>query len=77
MCSAAGCKYFDVDSRSFAAGLQMDEVVVLSRTTNTVRAVEMQSGVEKYVFSVLSLRVHFKCFCSIAAYPRGTSLDVA
>ena len=27
----------------------MDEVLVLTRTTNTVRAVEMQSGVEKYV----------------------------
>jgi len=61
MCSAAGCKYFDVDSRSFAAGLQMDEVVVLSRTTNTVRAVEMQSGVEKYVFSVLRRTFLRKC----------------
>jgi len=53
MCSAAGCKYFDVDSKSFAAGLQMDEVLVLSRTTNTVRAVEMQTGAEKYVHFVL------------------------
>jgi len=49
VCSAAGCKYFDVDSKRFASGLQMDEVLVLTRTTNTVRAVEIQSGVEKYV----------------------------
>jgi len=49
VCSVAGCKYFDVDSKSNAAGLQMDEVLVLSRTTNTVRAVAMQSGIEKYV----------------------------
>jgi len=49
VCSTAGCKYFDVDSKTFAAGLQMDEILVLTRTTNTVRAVEIQSGIEKYV----------------------------
>ena len=48
MCSAAGCKYFDIESRSFATDLQVDDVLVLTRTTNTVRAVEMQSGAEKY-----------------------------
>lgn len=52
VCSAAGCKYFDVDSKSFASGLQVDEVLVLTRTTNTVRAVEIQSGIEKWNFSV-------------------------
>jgi len=54
VCSAAGCKYFDVDSKHFASGLQSDEVLVLTRTTNTVRAVEMQSGVEKYVHIMLT-----------------------
>ena len=58
MCSAAGCKYFHVDSKSFASGLQADEVLVLTRTTNTVRAVELQSGVEKYVCLA-------GCFCSL------------
>jgi len=52
VCSSAGCKYFDVDSKSFVTGLQMGEVLVLTRTSNTVRAVEMQSGVEKYVHTV-------------------------
>jgi len=54
VCSASGCKYFDVDSKSFASGLQVDEVLVLTRTTNTVRAVELQSGVEKYVHFMLT-----------------------
>jgi len=49
MCSSAGCKYFDVNPKTFATGLEMDEILVLTRTTNTVRAVDVQSGVEKYV----------------------------
>jgi len=64
VCSTAGCKYFDVDSKTFAAGLQMDEVLVLTRTTNTVRAVEIQSGVEKYVHMYVCM-VHVENYSCI------------
>ena len=68
VCSAAGCKYFEVDRKSFASGLQMDEVLVLTRTTNTIRGVEVQSGVEKYEDFMLRIFLRTVPVCALLTH---------
>ena len=50
VCSAAGCKYFGGrrDDNPDAV-LPAVDVLVVKRSTKTVRAVELQTGIEKYV----------------------------
>lgn len=47
MCSAAGCKHFGRQSESIEPLLMKDDVLVVKRSTKTVRSVELQSGIEK------------------------------
>lgn len=49
ICSSNGCKFFD---DSISTSTDVDEVLIVRRIDRTVRAVEMQTGQEKWNFSV-------------------------
>jgi hypothetical protein len=47
MCSTAGCKYFEAFSDDLDNTLYDNDLLVIKRSTKTVRAVELLTGIEK------------------------------